>query len=180
MMLRTLAAFTTAAALLYAPAALAVTGTQSITADVANTLEATFPGAYAWGDLTPGASGNTSSEQSVTVKSNASWGLKISTDLADGRMKEWNSTTGYVLVSPKVLTNALTYKLSALGGEAQSSAFAALSSTAALLTGSQGNTPDAGVAAGVTFKQVLSFADERAGSSNDYRVVVTYDAAQGY
>lgn len=159
-----------------APAA-AVTGTQSVTADVANTITATFPGAYAWGDLTPGVT-STSAEQAITVKSNAQWGVKISSDLADGRMKEW-SGAAYVAVSPKVLTNPLTWKLSSLGGVAQGGGFSALSSTAALVTGSQAATDDTGVAVGVTYAQDASFADRNAGS-NDYRVLLTYDASQGF
>lgn len=163
-------------ALLPAHGALAATGTQSVTADVANTLAATFPAAYAWGNLAAGAA-STSAEQTVNVKSNALWGLKLSTDIADGRMTEWNGTA-YV-ASPKVLTNALNWRMSSLGGVAQGTAFAALTSTPALVTGSQAITSDSGTDVGVTYRQTVSYADTSAGA-NDYRVLVTFDASQGY
>jgi len=173
-----LAALTTVFALLPAQAALAVTGNQSITADVSPTLQATFPADYAWGNLSPGAAGNTSTEQTINVKSNAAWGVKISSDLTDGRMKEWNGSA-YVSSSPKILTNALTWRLSSLGGSAQGTSFAAISSTQAPVTTTQPITGDSGTDVGVTYKQVISFADANAGT-NDYRLAVTYDAAQGY
>jgi hypothetical protein len=156
------------------------TGSSSVTADITNTLEATFPGAYTWGNLAPGASGNTSSEQTINVKSNQTWGVKISSDLSDGRMKEWNPTLGiYVAVSPKLMTNPLNWRLSSLGGVSQSTSFAALSSTEALVTGSQPVTGDAGTNVGVTYKQLVSYADVNAGA-NDYRVQVNYNASQGF
>lgn len=164
-------------ALAPAHAALAATGAQSVTADVANTLEATFPGAYAWGDLPAGAA-STSSEQVVNVKSNALWGLKLSTDVTDGRMTEWDGSS-YIASSPKVLTNALNWRMSALGGVAQGTSFAALSSAQALITGSQTLTGDSGRNVGVTYRQTVSYADVNAGVNN-YRVQVTFDASQGY
>jgi hypothetical protein len=168
-----------AMAALPAQGALAATGTQSITADVANTLEATFPGAYAWGSLTPGVTA-TSSEQTINVKSNATWGLKVASDIADGRMTEWTGLV-YVPITPKVLTNAVNWRMTTLGGVAQgSTTYAALSSTQALVTGSQAITNDSGKDVGVTYRQAPSFADAYAGVVNDYRILVTYDAAQGY
>jgi hypothetical protein len=156
-------------------AATSASGTQAVTADVANTLEATFPGAYAWGALDAGATGNTSGAQTINVKSNSSWGVQASTDQAAGRMREWS---GAAYLAP-TLTNSLNWRLSALGGVGQATSFAAFSSTPALVTGSQGVTSDAGVDVALTFKQVISYADVSAGA-NDYRVVVSYDVAQGY
>ncbi len=161
-----------------ASAATSATGNQSVTADIANTLEASFPGSYGWGDLDAGTTGNTSAEQTLTVKSNAAWGVKVASDLVDGKMKEWTGAA-YVPVVPKVLTNALTWRLSSLGGTGQGTSFAALSSVQALVSGTQAATSDSGVAVGVTYKQVVSYADPNAGV-NDYRLLVSYDVAQGY
>lgn len=161
-----------------AQAVTSATGTQSVTADVNNTLEATFPGAYAWGSLDAGATGNTSSAQTVNVKSNAAWGVKASTDQVGGQMKEWTGSA-YVTVSPQTLANALNWRLSTLGGVTQPTSFAAFTSTPALVTGSQSITSDAGIDVGLTYKQVISYADVNAGS-HDYRALVSFDVAQGY
>ncbi len=161
-----------------ASAATSATGTSSVTADVASTLEATFPSAYAWGSLNVGSAGNESIEQFVNVKSNQTWGMKTSTDIGSGKMTEWTGS-GYVALTPKVLTNALRWKLSSVGGTAQSSSYAAYSSTEALVTGSQPVTSDSGTDVGVSYKQVLSYADANAGL-NDYRILVNYNVAQGF
>lgn len=167
---------TAAAFLGLAAPASAVTGTQSVTADVANTLAATFPSAYAWGDLAAGAT-HTSTSQGVTVWSNAPWGVQVSSDLADGRMKEWDGSA-YV-ASAKILTNALQWRLATLGGVAQGTSYAAVSSTPATATTVQPLTGDSGVALGVLLRQAVSYADERV-SPRSYRLQLTYDAAQGY
>ncbi|HYF24886.1 MAG TPA: hypothetical protein VD931_04020 [Baekduia sp.] len=173
-----LAALGAAAALSFAPAAHAVTGNQSVTADVANTLEATFPSDYAWGDLAVGAAGNTSAAQTVTVKSNALWGVDVSTDLADGRMKEWDGSA-YVVASPKTLGNALQWRLATLGGVAQGTTFGAISSTPAEVVSNHAVTGDSGVTLGFLLKQVVSYSDVRV-APNAYRIQLSYDAAQGY
>jgi hypothetical protein len=182
LMRRTLIALVTGTALLaaVAPASAdtSATGSSSVTADVASTLEATFPGAYAWGALDAGAAGNTSAAQVVNVKSNQTWGVKTSTDLANGRMKEWDGT-GYVAASPKVLTNALQWRLSSLGGVSQATTFASYTGTDALVTGSKPSTDDSGTDVGVSYKQVISYADLSAGA-NDYRVQVNYNVSQGF
>lgn len=159
-----------------AAAATSATGSQSVTADVNDTLEATFPGAFPWGNLDPGTA--TSSAQTINVKSNALWGVKVSTDQTGGQMKEWTGAA-YVAATPKVLANPLNWRLSALGGVAQGGAFAAFTSTPALATGSQALTGDAGVDVALTYKQVISYADAKAGT-NDYRILVSFDVAQGY
>jgi hypothetical protein len=162
-----------------ASAATSGAGTSSVTADVAPTLEATFPSAYAWGNLNAGAAGNESVEQTVTVKSNQTWGVKIASDLLDGKMKEWDGTA-YVATTPKVLTNALNWRMSSLAGAVQATSFAGLSSTEALVTGTQAITSDAGTAVGMKYKQVVSYADVAAGASNDYRIQANFNVSQGF
>lgn len=162
-----------------AQAATSATGDQSVTGDVADTLEATFPSAYAWGNLNAGSAGNESAEQSLTVKSNKAWGVKISSDIAAGKMTEFDGTA-YVALSPKILTNALQWRLSSLAGTAQSTTYAAISSTQASLTTGQAATSDTGTAVGTKFKQVISYSDVSAGATNDYRILGKYDVAQGY
>ncbi len=158
-----------------ASAATTDTGTSSVTADVANTLEASFPSDYPWGNLSPGSAGTESAEQVLNVKSNQTWGVKTSTDIASGKMTEWTGA----LYALKVLTNALQWKLSSLGGTAQGTSYAAYSSTEALVTGSQPVTSDSGTNVGVKYKQVVSYGDVNAGV-NDYRILVNYNVAQGF
>ncbi|WP_354698139.1 hypothetical protein DSM112329_03804 [Paraconexibacter sp. AEG42_29] len=157
-------------------AATSATGSQSVTADVASTLEATFPSAYAWGNLSPGTP--TSADQTVNVKSNASWGLKASTDAVDGIMREWTGAA-YVASTPKVLAHPLTWRPHTVGGVNPGASFAAFTSTPALATGAQGVTGDSGVDVALEYRQTVSYADASAGS-NDYRILVSFDVAQGY
>src|SRR3954452_14994469 len=140
------------AALALAPSATAATtasGTQAITGLPTAQLAATFPTAYSFGTLAVGGSGNTSSEQVVNVKSNASWGLKISSDQTAGKMREWDGSA-YV-ASGNMFTNALQWALTTLGGTPVGSPTSAgLSSTATLVSGSQGRPAASGVDLGTT------------------------------
>jgi hypothetical protein len=144
-------------------------------------LEATFPPDYAWGQLNPGAAGNESPDQVITVTSNAPWGVTIASDLADGRMKEWNGSA-YVATGAKVLSQPLGWSLSRIGAAAQPLSFRALSSTPATVVSDRPTTctltcDSAQIA--VRYRQAVSFADAPAGT-NDYRIEVTYVAAQGF
>jgi hypothetical protein len=163
-----------------ASAATTASGSQAITGTPTAQLAATFPSAYAFGTLTVGGAGNTSTEQVVNVKSNASWGVKISSDQAAGKMREWDGAA-YV-GGGNILANAMQWALTTLGGTPVGSpSYANLSSTATLVTTGQARTADAGVDVGTTFKQLVSYGDEASlAGSNTYRVLVTYDAAQGF
>src|SRR4051794_16284638 len=163
-----------------AQAATTASGSQAITGTPTAQLAATFPSAYAFGTLTVGGAGNTSTEQIVNVKSNASWGVKISTDQAAGKMREWDGSA-YVAAG-NIFTNALQWALTSTGGTPVGSpTYANLSSTATLVAGSQGRTSDSGLDVGAKFKQLVSYADQATlAGSNTYRVLVTYDAAQGF
>jgi hypothetical protein len=162
-----------------ASAATTATGDSSVTADVVATLEATFPSAYAWGDLNAGVAGNVSSEQTVNVKSNATWGVKTSTDDAGGQLTEWDGLA-YDATSPKVLIHALQWRLSHLDGVVQGAPFVDYSSTPVLVTtNAEAVTPDAGVDVDATYKQTISYGDFVAGV-NDYRILVNYSVSQGF
>jgi hypothetical protein len=171
------------AALAAAPGALAATtatGTQAITGLPTAQLAATFPTAYSFGTLAVGGAGNTSTEQVVNVKSNASWGLKISSDQTAGKMREWDGSA-YVAAG-NILANSLQWALTTLGGTPVGSpTYANLSSTATLVAGSQARSGDSGVDVATTFKQLVSYADQATLSgANTYRALVTYDAQQGF
>lgn len=141
-------------------------------------LEATFPSDYAWGQLNLG--GNESVEQVITVTSNQSWGVRIASDLADGRMKEW-SGSAYVATAPKILEVPLEWAPSSIDGVAQSMGYRAVSSTSADAVSGQPSTCPVDcspVQIGVRYRQVLGFADAPAGV-NEYRIVLSFEAAQG-
>lgn len=144
-------------------------------------LEATFPGAYVWGPLDAGNSGNVSAEQVITVTSTEPWGVRISSDLADGRMKEWTGTA-YVSSAPKVLGNPLTWGLTRIGATPQTPAYQALSSSAASVVSgvaSTCTTTCGSTEIGVRYRQVVGYGDVSAGA-NDYRIEVSFDAAHGF
>jgi len=163
-----------------ASAATTATGTQAITGTPTAQLVATFPSAYSFGTLTVGGSGNTSTEQVVNVKSNASWGVKISSDQTAGKMREWDGSA-YV-ASGFILANPLQWALTTLAGTPVGSpSYANLSSTATSVTTGQAATGDTGVNVGTTFNQLVSYADNASlTTGHSYRVLVTYDAEQGF
>jgi len=144
-------------------------------------LEVSFPPDLAWGQLDPGPGGNDAPEQMLAVTSNESWGLRVASDLADGRMTEWTGGA-YVVASPKILSQPLRWSLSSIDAVPQGPSFQPLSSDpGAVLSGQASTCPGACAAAqiGLQYRQIISFADEPAGA-NDYRIQVMYDAAQGF
>ncbi len=163
------------AGLAYAPTA------QAACLATPDCLEASFPADYAWPTLAPGPAGNQSGEQVVTVSSNQSWGIRIASDLADGRMKEWTGSA-YVTSGAKKLTNAMEWTLARIGTLGQPVSYSPFSSTAAKVVSAQPSTclvTCATAEVAVTYRQKISFADRPAGA-NDYRIGVTYEAAQGF
>lgn len=157
--------------------ATAATGTQAVTLDVAPTLTATFPTAYDFGDIAPGAA-QVSPAQTVNVRSNATWGLRISSDLTDGRMAEFDAGA-YIPVGGRTLALPLNWRLGSLAGVSQATTFVPVTAVPAPVTLAQGPTSDAGVDVGVLLNQTLSFADQRLGNAGDYRILLSYTASQG-
>jgi hypothetical protein len=144
-------------------------------------LEATFPAGYVWGALDAGNSGNVSGEQVITVTSTAPWGIRISSDLDDGRMKEWTGSA-YVASAPRVLGNPLTWGLTQIGSTPQTPDYQPLSSTPASVVSGVASTCSATCGSteiGVRYRQVVGYGDVSAGT-NDYRLQVSFEAAQGF
>ena len=159
-----------------AQAATSATGTQSVTGAPDATLEATFPSAYSFGTFAIGTP-NTSTEQILNVKSNASWGVKVSSDAATGNMRRYDGSA-YVagqLASPLEWANT-----SVDGTPVGSPVYANLGSTQGLVLGSRAATDNAGDAVGVTYRQNVSYTDDANLGTDVYRVAVTFDAAQGF
>jgi len=175
---KTLAVAVAAAAFIAGPAhaATSAQGTQSVTGSPDTTLEATFPAAYTFGSFTIGAT-NTSTEQILNVRSNASWGVKISSDEATGRMRRHNGSS-YVAGQ---LASALQWANSSFDGTAVASpVYANLGSTQGLVLGSKPATGDTGANVGVQYRQDVAYADNADLGTDVYRIAVTFDAAQGF
>ena len=163
-----------------ASAATSATGSSSVTGAPTGQLEATFPSAYSFGAWALGAGGNISSEQIVNVKSNRSWGVKLSSDEATGLMRRWNGTAYVTTPNDRTLANATQWGATSFDGGALTPTYANLSSTQALILGSKPKTGDAGNNVGLKYKQVVSYADDADIASDVYRILVSFDASQGF
>lgn len=153
-------------------AATSTSGNTSVTCNVASMVEAAIPAQLSFGDILPGAVGAESPVFNITVKSNTTWGMKIKSDLADGRMKEWTGTS--YAASPKVLSRALEWK------EDTSGSYAAISGTEAVVVTGKSPTSDLGTIVGLRFKQVVSYADSRLENGNTYHILIFYTISQNY
>jgi hypothetical protein len=166
----------TLALLAAAPASAATTQAQNqvITGAPTPQLVATFPGDFGLGSFAAGAT-TSSSEQVLNVKSNGSWGLRISADSAN--MRRWNGSA-YVAGS---LSSPLTWARTSQGGTPVGSpTYSAIGTSAANVVTGQAVTTDSGTDVGVTFRQAVSYGDDAALGSDVYRVVVTYAAGQAF
>ena len=147
-------------------------------------IELSMPASpLALGSVTPGTS-TTSAEQTLTISSNLGYGVKVSSDLSDGRMKEWTGAA-YVASSPKILATALDVAKTSYNATTYTPSWHALSSTPYLLGTGLGPTDCligllcGSHTLGVRYRQAATYADRRA-SPNSYRVLVTYTADHAF
>lgn len=145
-------------------------------------LDVDFPVAYSLGSSLNAGTTTTSSEQILRISSTASWGVRIQTDLADGRMKQFNGST--YLTSGQILTNPLGWALVSIAGTPQTPSYTALSSApATVVTGRPANCllnllcTDSTI--GVRHRLTTSFADRRV-APHSYRALVTYSVSHGF
>lgn len=145
-------------------------------------IQATLPPAVGLGTPTAGST-TTSAEQAITVSSNDSWGLRISSDLGDGRMAQFDGS-GYV-ASGRVLSDPLRWSLSSIGTTSHPLNFSALSSSAATVVSGRAATSCVlllgcgNETVRVRFAQTLRFSD-RPVAPMTYRIKVTYVAQHGF
>ncbi len=148
--------------------------TVPVTCKVAAALEATFPGAVSLGDLNVGAPPAPSAPQTVTVRSNAPWAVKIRSDAQDGRLRQWTGT-GYATPTPLTMSAPLEWK------RQDGADFAPISGTEAVVAANMSPTGSAGAAVSVLFRQSASYDDEALPDpEHTYRIEVTYVATQTY
>jgi hypothetical protein len=145
-------------------------------------LQMSLPGALSLGTVNAGTT-TTSPEQGVVVSSNLQYGVKVSADLVDGRMKQW--TGAAYAASPRILANPLRVARSSYNGTPVTPSFFALSGTPTLLGTGLGPT-DCLVGLlcgshtlGVQFRLSTSFSDRRV-SPDSYRILVTYTADHAF
>jgi hypothetical protein len=170
---RSIAAALTLAALIVPGSALADTSggtTQGATASVPPTLTATFPTDPISWTLVPGT--NDSTAQSVNVKSNSAWGLRVFVDHSS--LTTWDGDS-YGSAS---LANPLELALD--GGSASAVPESASSSGVTSLvheTDAEAQAAgDAGTSMNLVFKQAFSYAD----APGNYHSVITYAADQAF
>jgi hypothetical protein len=157
-----------------ASAATSQSQNQVITGTPTPQLVATFPGDFSFASFVPAAT-SSSTEQTINVKSNSSWGLRISADSAN--MRRWNGSA-YVAGS---LASPLSWaKTSQAGAPVGSPSYAAIATSTANVVTGQALTNDSGVDIGVTFQQPVSYGDSASIGTDVYRAVATYAAGQGF
>lgn len=148
--------------------------TVPVTCKVVAALEASFPGAVSLGNLSVGAPPVLSAPQTVTVRSNAPWALKIRSDAQDGRMRQWTGT-GYATPAPRTMAAPLEWK------RQDSTDFAPISGNEAVVAAGMPPTGSAGATVSVVFRQAASYDDEALPDpAHAYRIEVTYVATQTY
>ncbi|MEW6106273.1 MAG: hypothetical protein AB1563_07910 [Bacillota bacterium] len=148
--------------------------TVPVTCKVVAALEASFPGAVSLGNLNVGAPPVLSAPQTVTVRSNAPWALKICSDAQDGRMRQWTGT-GYATPAPRTMAAPLEWK------RQDGADFAPISGNEAVVAAGMPPTGSAGATVSVVFRQAASYDDEALPDpAHAYRIEVTYVATQTY
>lgn len=172
---------------LCAAAALGLTAPPAAAACTLDTLlipciEMSVPASADLGTLDAGTTG-TSADQSLVVSSNQSWGVKVASDAATGRMREWTGSA--YAASPATLTNPLEWALTSVGGSPRTPSWApASSSQASVVSGRPATGCTLGALCGtetiqVRYRQSISFSDRRV-APNRYRVRLTYTAQHGF
>jgi len=148
--------------------------TVPVTCRVVAALEASFPGAVSLGNLNVGAPAALSAPQTVTVRSNAPWALKVRSDAQDGRMRQWTGTA-YAAPTPKTMSEPLEWK------RQDAADFAPISGNEAVVAAGMPPTGSAGATISVVFRQAASYDDETLPDpAHAYRIEVTYVATQVY
>lgn len=115
-----------------------------------------------------------------TISANQPWGLRIRSDHASGRLRAWSG--GAYAPGGAVSTHPLRWRAASIAGVAQSTSFAALSSTAATVAGSLPATSCvlgalcSSVSVALEYRWQTAFADP----PGSYRVEVTHEVALGF
>ena len=115
-----------------------------------------------------------SPEQRFTVKANSTWGIEISCDVEQGRLREYDPGTNQYVMEGHVLENPLEWALSP-GGPWQ-----ALSTAPQPLIATAGATGAEGQDVGFFLRFTSSYGDHPLGGGRDYRITLQYTAGLHY
>lgn len=117
---------------------------------------------------------------SLVVSANQSWGVRIRTDHATGRLREWSGAA--YTSGGAVSANPLQWRLTSINGTPQGGSFAALSSTAATVVTGRPSTGCVlgGLCGTDTLAMSLRWKSSFADPAKTYRTEVTYEAALGF
>ena len=115
-----------------------------------------------------------SSPLKISVKANSPWGIEISCDLPDGKMKEFDRGVGAYVSDGSILTHPLEWSSSPSGP------WLALSSENSAIVSSQPPTGDQGK--DVQFYLCFSpdYSDQPLEEGRDYRIVLRYTAGLNF
>lgn len=125
------------------------------------------------GEVVPGQS-VVSGPLVIQVKSNATWGLKISSDLPDGRMKEFDSSTAAYVSNGLVLSTPLQWSTDVAGP------WQDLSSTEASVVAGQPPTGDSGTSVTIYVRLQAGYDDLPLSTGHEYRILLRYTAGVNY
>ncbi|NLA58679.1 MAG: hypothetical protein GX855_07250 [Firmicutes bacterium] len=110
----------------------------------------------------------------VKVKANSPWGIEISSDLATGRMREYDLGTGTYLSDGASLTHPLQWATSP-GGP-----WTDLSSTPSSIVSSQPPTGEAGKEVLFYLRLLPDYGDKPLGAGREYRILLRYTVGLNY
>ncbi|HHV94333.1 MAG TPA: hypothetical protein GXX47_07345 [Firmicutes bacterium] len=116
----------------------------------------------------------TSPALAIKVKANSLWGIEISSDLPNGRMREFDLATGAYVSDGASLTHPLQWSTSPTGP------WHDLSSTPSSIVSSQPPTGDAGKDVVFYLRLRPDYGDKPLAAGRDYRIVLQYTAGLNY
>lgn len=110
----------------------------------------------------------------IAVKANSLWGIEISCDLPDGRMKEFDLGTGAYVPDGSVLTQPLKWSLSPSGP------WQPLSPDTSTIVSGQSPTDDSGRTVEFYLSFTADYGDRPLEAERDYRITLLYTAGLHY
>ncbi|HHW09067.1 MAG TPA: hypothetical protein GXX29_03730 [Firmicutes bacterium] len=109
-----------------------------------------------------------------TVRCNSQWGIQVQSDETNGKLREYNTTTGQYVTDGRESQRGVEW------GITQNGPWTPLSSTPTIMITNQAATGEIGSTISFYLRYLPGFNDVRLGADRIYRLVLTYTAAVGY